>query len=204
LIKGYHRDVAHINEEMVTQFRSGPYEDQTQEVQQAFLFCMLTLLPCINSEWQRNEARLNNLVSEKTTTSDEALLYWYLTCYEDRWVEQFDQEVQQQLDVTAQPLPKRNKATGKHFARIYFYKFLAMEKKIVEARDSTESGPKNTGYGWDQAVKAEAERLHQAKKLEKHGPGLEELLPGVDTAPKHNYTNVCFEDYVIAPFVLGE
>jgi hypothetical protein len=29
-------------------------------------------------------------------------------------------------------------------------------------------------------------------------------LPGVDTAPKHNYTNVCFEDYVIAPFVLGE
>jgi hypothetical protein len=196
LANNYHNDVGHLDEAMMARFRCGAYEEQTVEVQKAFLFCMLTLLPCINSEWQRTEVTLHNLVSKKTTTSDEALLHWYLACYEAKWVLHYDEDVQALNN--GQPLPTRKKEHGKHMARVNLYKFIAMEDKVKEARDDPEGkgGPKITGNGWDQAVKAEATRLHQLKRGETQA-----LLPiGVEAAPKHNYTNVCFDNYVIEPF----
>ena len=58
-----------------------------QVLKEAFYFCMLTLMPCINNEWQRAEVRLHAKLSDITSVSDEAILYWFLTYFQGKWLQ---------------------------------------------------------------------------------------------------------------------
>jgi hypothetical protein len=54
-----------VDEVMIAKFRDGSFEAQPQNVQQAFLFCMLTLMPTISREWKRKEVHIHHLLASK-------------------------------------------------------------------------------------------------------------------------------------------
>jgi hypothetical protein len=190
-----HLHFGNINEEIISKFRCDKFEDQSDSVQQAFLFCMLTLMPSINKTWQRAEVRVHQLLSRNISRSDEALLYWYLLCYSDKWITEYNEETQYQQTHQGNTFPKRQKTTGSHFARIYLCKY---QEKKKELKDKW-SNP-TTGTGWDEAVQLEAKRLHDLDRKEQQGTNNLSELPDPETAPKHSFPGVDFQDYDIEEF----
>jgi hypothetical protein len=83
---------------VVEKFRAGSFEDATDEVQKAWLFCMMELMPCINADVAKKGGLplSQHLLLEcgapgadafpMTTRSDEALIYWFFHAYfEKEW-----------------------------------------------------------------------------------------------------------------------
>lgn len=189
--KGRDKQFGNLDVEMISNFRRGSFDDQPEEVQEAFLFCMLNLMPRINDEWKRSEVHINWLLSSKITPSDEALMYWFLTYSEEHWIEEFEKEQEWQNTNPDIPFPKRAAAKmGQHDSNKYLNKYEEMKQEI-KSKWSNEI----TGKGWDEQVKAEAKRL-QDETLQKGGMNIEQKgklagrsYPGVNRA---TYNVGCF------------
>ena len=72
---GMHKSSGHIDHATVVQFQQGDFVDQTQHVKNAFCFCMMTLMACVSKTWQRSDIRNSNMLCQKTSASDEAIVY---------------------------------------------------------------------------------------------------------------------------------
>ena len=117
--------VGDINESMTKKFRQGKFEDQTKEVKEAFYFCMLTLMLCVNNEWQRAEVQLHAKLSDITAVSDEAILYWFLTYFQGQWLQETKEEEEHKATHSDMRPPKRNKRQG--ISTMHFQWFHDME-----------------------------------------------------------------------------
>ena len=142
---------------MVKKFRQGKFADQTKEVKEAFYFCMLTLMPCVNNEWQRAEVRLHAKLSDITSVSDEAILYWFLTYFQGQWLQETKEEEEHKATHSDMRPPKRNKRQGKHLSTMHFQWFHDMEKELRAKRAEA-----ITGSEWDEAVAKEALQQNEA------------------------------------------
>ena len=104
-----HDVVGDIDETMVKKFRWGKFVDQTKDVKESFYFCMLTLMPCINYEWPRSEVQLHAILSDITSVSDEAILYWFLTYFQGQWLQETKELEQHKATHSNMRPPKRKK-----------------------------------------------------------------------------------------------
>ena len=91
---------------------------------------MLTLMPCVNNEWQRAEVRLHAKLSDITSVSDEAILYWLLTYFQDQWLQETKEEEEHKATHSDMRPPKRNKRQGKHLSTMHFQWFHDMETEL--------------------------------------------------------------------------
>ena len=107
----------------LVQFRQGDFVDQTQHVKNAFCFCML-----------RSDIRNSYMLCQKTSASDEAIVWWYLHSYLDKWIQEFQEEEEYSASNGGQCHPKRNKGKGKHISRMSQKYYMLSEKKIQAAR----------------------------------------------------------------------
>lgn len=185
-----------IDEDMIAKFRVGSFHVQPENLKQAFLFCMLTLMPVISREWKRKEVHLHHLLASKVSRSDESLLYWLLTLYGEKWIEEFKEENTYQEENQGNRMPKRQKGSGSHFSRIYLYKYQDKKRELQEKWEND-----TTGREWDQAVLLEAKRLHDLEHATT-GQGNNPLneLPQAETAQNHSFPGVVFDDYEIEDF----
>ena len=141
---------------MVKKFRQGKFADQTKEVKEAVYFCMLTLMPCVNNEWQRAEVRLHAKLSDITSVSGEAILYWFINYFQGLWLQETKEEEEHKATHSDDP-PKRNKRQGKHLSTMHFQWFHDMETELSAKRAEA-----ITGSEWDEAVAQEALRQTEA------------------------------------------
>ena len=142
-----HNSSGHIDHATIVQFRQGDFVDQTQHVKNAFCFCMLTLMACVNKTWQRSDIRNSYMLCQKTSASDEAIVCWYLHSYLDKWVQEFQEEEEYSAANGGQHHPKRNKSKGKHNSRVSIQYYMLSEKKIQAA-----TGGLEIPSDWDQGV----------------------------------------------------
>jgi hypothetical protein len=186
-----------IDRDMIAKFRDGSFNDQPENVKQAFLFCMLTLLPTISREWKRKEVHVHHSLSTKISRSDESLLYWFLDLYGDKWIAEYKEEQNYQQQNNGNRLPKRQKGGGQHYSRVYLFKYNNMKAQLKDKWMN-----ETTGKGWDQAVQLEAKRLHDLEQ-DNGGQGNNPLndLPQAETEQSHSYPGVDFGEYEIEEFV---
>lgn len=93
-------------------------------------------------------------MSEITTESDEAIVYWFMQYYVTGW--ETDQ-ANKEKDVVEQTQPrKRRKKEGKHCSRTELGGFNDNLERISKARKDP-----ITGNGWDDALQIEATRQQQ-------------------------------------------
>ena len=186
-----YRKYGAVDEDMINKFRHGRFQDQTDGVQQAFLFCMLQLMPNISKAWtNRTNVHQNFLISEKITRSDEALLYWYLICYGQDWIEEFKQENGNHDNNTSVPRQRRYKPRGKHVAKEFLYKYVDKMKELISLWDDP-----TTGKGWDIAIQAEVNRECESEQQTEVTVG-----PVTVTAETHKFPHVNFADFELGDF----
>ena len=131
--------VSDIDETMVKKFRQGKFADQTKEVKEAFYFCMLTLMPCVNNEWQGAEVRLHAKLSVITSVSDEAILYWFLTYFQGQWLQEIKEEEEHKATHSDMRPPNTISAKGSIFPLCSSSGFMTWKKN---------SGLKERSYHW--------------------------------------------------------
>lgn len=139
----------------IMEFRKGDYEEKEEHVKKAWLFCMMELMNYVNTAWARVGVKRTKKLWERTTTSDEALVSWYLLCYVREWTKEVEEEDAHNLNCPEKKLPKRVKRRTEHYSRSKLYHFFALEKEIHSLR--------GTSRGWDDAITDEAERLYRKK-----------------------------------------
>ena len=135
------------------------FVDQTQHVKNAFCFCMLTLMACVNKTWQRRDIRNSYMFCQKTTASDEAIVCWYLHSYLDKWIQEFQEDEEYSAANGGQRHPKRNKGKGKHISWMSLQYYMLSEKKIQAARSGLE-----IPNDWDQGDFSEAIWLYNEER----------------------------------------
>ena len=192
-----HEDHGHIDADSVARFRQGTYESATLEVKAKWLFCMTTLMSCINSEWSRGAVMVQHLLSERTTTPEEALLYWYLVCYvQNQWVPEIEEEGEfaARNSGSGQRFPKRQKKKSKHMSWSHLHVYIKKEKEVREARMGD-----ITGKDWDLAVKMEMV-LRADKAANPSGSSSGDDLHDSEEVQAHKLPGVDFGDMFIVPF----
>jgi hypothetical protein len=157
-----------ITKQILQKFRVGKFVDQEPPVQRAWLFCMTTLMGCINSGWARVGVQRYTALGKRTTPSDEALLSWYLTWYVEEWTKEVEEEEAHYKDAAegAGKLPKRFKRKVQHFSRTKLSHFLELEKEI--------KGIRRGSTDWDDAIMASVLEQSVSGSLRAKPPG--ELL----------------------------
>ena len=128
--RNMHASSGHIDHATIAEFRQGDFVDQTQHVKNAFCFCMLTLMACVNKTWQRSDISNSCMLCQKTSSSDEAIVCWYLHSYLDKWIQEFQEEEEYSAANGGQRHPKRNKGKGKHNSQVSIQYYMLSEKKI--------------------------------------------------------------------------
>ena len=114
-------------------------------------------MPCINNEWQRAEVQLHAKLSDITSVSDKAILYWFLTYFQGQWLQETKEEEEHKATHSDMRPPKRNKRQGKHLSTMHFQWFHDMEKELRAKRAEA-----ITGSEWDEAVAKEALRRNES------------------------------------------
>ena len=139
-------------------------------MKKAWLFCMMDLLNYVNTAWARVGIKRTKKLWAQTTTSDEALVSWYLICYVGEWTKEVEEEEAHYVQDTGTKLPKRVKRRTEHYSRSKLFRYIAMEKEIHSLR--------RTSTGWDDAITDEAERLYREKvPTSKQGVSKEKKKP---------------------------
>lgn len=163
--------MGHITHEIIEKFRVGSYEEADPIVKKAWLFCIMEILPCINSLWKRNGVQMRaNLLSEatanqQTTTSvsDEAVIAWYFKSYmEQQWIAQIAEDTDKENG--GEPKKKKGKTKGlEHASKSNFKYYFMMKGRINRARKD----PSEEAKSWEHAVKHEAQQQFETEMVDK-------------------------------------
>ena len=180
-------DYGNIDHSIIEQFRNGPFEDQEEKVQKAFLYCMLTLMPAINEDWKRADVHANWDLDNRISHSDEAILYWFLLCNWEKWEQELEEEQEWAARSPGVPFPRRpTTKKGQHDSNQKFCVYVKT-KIIIEQLWSNST----TGKGWNDAVRSEANQRQDEKYGSTKKPSRERVsYPEVDLDV---YTVGCFK-----------
>ena len=75
--------------EDVEKFQVGKYGEQDESVKDAWYNFGSYFLPCAHKAWQKVRTRRTALMSNATSVSDEAYVFWVLTKYIPKWEKEF-------------------------------------------------------------------------------------------------------------------
>jgi len=145
----------------IQEFRKGKFEDKSDHVKKAWLFCMMELMCYINTAWAKVGIKRRKKLSVETTPSDEALIGWFLICYVEEWTREVQEEnahfraSKKDGDMLPAKLPKRHKRKTEHYSRSKLFRYVELEKNIRFLRGCSSD--------WDDAITAEAERCYSRK-----------------------------------------
>jgi hypothetical protein len=141
---------------MMARFRNGLYGSQDAGTKAAWIVFATKLMATVNPAWKPADCVRNQLLSAKTTTSDEAFVMWVLAHYVGRWDEDHVEDIAR--EVAQEPAKKRYKRAGASISKTNLADFYATKKKIkVKRREEYNQN------GWEQAVQAEANAVVTAR-----------------------------------------
>jgi hypothetical protein len=153
--------LGHITAEVVDQFRVGHFDSANKLVQEAWLFCMVQLLPCVNKLW--GGMMRSSLLSEKDklcgirpTCSDEALISWFFhTYYESSWKALIAKDLEKMnatgSDDSSQGRAKKRMKRGQAHPEVANY-FRTKSKIALAKADSS-----HDAKSWEKAVQRRAQ-----------------------------------------------
>ena len=181
-----------ITKTEIAQFREGFYKDANPNIQRKWCHVMLHFLPCVCSNYNKWEIKINTPLSQVTSASDEALVLWFLKCYIDDWDKLYEDRRQEQDLVRTN---KRRRKEGKHKSNEELGEFLDLHASIIQARQEK-------GKGWDEAL-MEMARLQDKSINNTTVQDRMQEAPSANQAAKRTYAMLLSDEEDDSPSLVG-
>lgn len=142
-----------IKDEDIAKFRVGNYDSATDDIKAKWNHVMLHCLPKVATNYTKWSIKESIAVRSVATVSDEALVCWFIMCYNMNATEEEMSDTEDETNNTQQ-VPKKKKQKkreGPHNSRSRMGDFMELLERIYKARVST-----TTGKEWDDALMKEA------------------------------------------------